>query len=186
MEALFRWYHPEMGIVAPSVFIPLAEASGLIAPIREWVLKQAHAQNKACENAGFPPMTVAVNLSLKQFRQPKLVETVVGILDVTDLDPQFLELEIRETTAIQNIEFTTAVLKNLEAMGVLISIDDFGTGNSSLHRLKVLPLHNIKIDKSFVSELTTDDKVAHIIKAIVDLGRSLGLRLIAEVVERPE
>ncbi len=131
-------------------------------------------------------MTVAVNLSLKQFRQPKLVETVPGILDVKDLDPQFLELEITETTTIQNIEFTTAVLKNLEAMGVLISIDDFGTGHSSLHRLQVLPLHNIKIDKSFVSELTTDHKVAYIIKAIVDLGRSLGLRLIAEGVENPE
>ncbi len=103
MEALLRWYHPEMGIVAPSVFIPLAEASGLIIPIGEWVLKQGCAQNKAWQNAGFPPMTVAVNLSLKQFRQAKLVEVVAGILHVTDLDLQFLELEITETTAIQDI-----------------------------------------------------------------------------------
>ncbi|MBK1986488.1 EAL domain-containing protein [Sphaerospermopsis aphanizomenoides BCCUSP55] len=186
MEALLRWYHPEMGIVAPSVFIPLAEASGLIIPIGEWVLQQACAQNKAWQDAGFPPMTIAVNLSPKQFRQPKLVETVAAILAATGLEPRFLELEITETTAIEDLSFAKTVLQNLEKMGLLLSIDDFGTGHSALSRLQALPLHNLKIDRSFISDLTTDDRVAHIIKAIVVLGRSLGLRLIAEGVEKLE
>ncbi|TAF09627.1 MAG: EAL domain-containing protein [Nostocales cyanobacterium] len=186
MEALLRWYHPEMGIVAPSVFIPLAEASGLIVPIGEWALREACTQNKVWQEAGFPCMTVAVNLSPKQFRQPQLIETVIEILAVTGLESQYLELEITETTAIEDLDFTTTVLKKLEKMGLLLSIDDFGTGYSSLSRLQVLPFHNLKIDRSFIKELAIDDKVAHIIKAIVDLGRSLGLRLIAEGVEKPE
>jgi diguanylate cyclase (GGDEF)-like protein len=186
MEALLRWNHPEMGIVAPNVFIPLAEASGLIIPIGEWVLREACRQNKAWQQAGFSPMTIAVNLSPKQFRQPQLVETIAAILQETELDPQYLELEITETTAIENLDFTTMVLKQFEQMGLPLSIDDFGTGYSSLSRLQILPFNNLKIDRSFIKELTTDDKVAHIIKAIVNLGRSLGLRLIAEGVEKSE
>ncbi|MBD2293229.1 EAL domain-containing protein [Anabaena sphaerica FACHB-251] len=186
MEALLRWHHPEMGIVAPNIFIPLAEGSGLIIPIGEWVLREACTQNKAWQQAGFPPMTIAVNLSPKQFRQPKLVETVSAILEATGLESQYLELEITETTAIENLDFTTTVLRKLEQMGLLLSIDDFGTGYSSLSRLQVLPFHNLKIDRSFIQELAIDEKVGHIIKAIVDLGRSLGLRLIAEGVERSE
>lgn len=186
MEALLRWHHPEMGIVAPSVFIPLAEASGLIIPIGEWVLREACTQNKAWQQAGFPSMTIAVNLSPKQFRQPKLLETVAAILAATGLESQYLELEITETTAIEDLDFTRTVLKKLEQMGLLLSIDDFGTGYSSLSRLQVLPFHNLKIDRSFIQELAIDEKVAHIIKAIVDLGRSLGLRLIAEGVEKLE
>jgi diguanylate cyclase (GGDEF)-like protein len=189
MEALLRWNHPEMGIVSPSIFIPLAEISGLIIPIGEWVLRKACIQNKAWQEAGFPPMTIAVNLSPKQFRQPNLVDTVIEILEATGLESQFLELEITETTAIENLNFTQIVLERLEQMGVLLSIDDFGTGYSSLSRLQVLPLHNLKIDRSFIKELTKDNttnKVAHIITAIVALGRSLGLRLIAEGVEKSE
>ncbi|WP_414565773.1 EAL domain-containing protein [Anabaena sp. CCY 9613] len=186
MEALLRWQHPDMGLVAPSVFIPLAEASGLIISIGEWVLRTACIQNKAWQTAGFPPLTIAVNLSPKQFRQPQLVETVAKILEQTGLEAQFLELEITETTAIEDLEFTRTVLQDFEQMGVHLSIDDFGTGHSSLSRLQLLPLHNLKIDKSFIQELTKDVKVAHIVKAIVTLARSLGLRLTAEGVEKQE
>lgn len=186
MEALLRWQHPEMGLVAPTVFIPLAEESGLIIPIGEWVLRTACSQNRTWQQAGLPSLTIAVNLSPKQFRQPKLLETVAQILEQTGLEPQFLELEITETTAIEDLEFSRTVLQNLQEMGVHISIDDFGTGHSSLSRLQLLPLHNLKIDKSFIQELTTDVKVAHIVKAIVTLARSLGLRLTAEGVEKPE
>ncbi|MBD2440124.1 EAL domain-containing protein [Nostoc sp. FACHB-110] len=186
MEALVRWQHPEMGLVAPSVFIPLAEESGLIIPIGAWVLKEACRQNKAWQMAGLPPLTVAVNLSPKQFRQSTLVEDVAQILAETGLESHFLELEITESTAIADLEFTRTVLQNLEKMGVHLSIDDFGTGHSSLSRLQLLPLHNLKIDKSFIQELTTDVRVAHIVKAIVTLGRSLGLRLTAEGVEKQE
>ncbi|MBW4563471.1 MAG: EAL domain-containing protein [Mojavia pulchra JT2-VF2] len=186
MEALLRWQHPEMGLIAPSVFIPLAEESGLIVPIGEWVLRTACSQNKAWQDAGLPFSTIAVNLSLKQFRQPNLVETLAKILQETGLEPRFLELEITETTAIEDLEFTTKVLEDLKQMGVYLSIDDFGTGHSSLSRLQLLPLHHLKIDKSFIQELTTDIKAAHIVKAIVILGQSLGLKLTAEGVEKPE
>jgi diguanylate cyclase (GGDEF)-like protein len=186
MEALLRWDHPEMGLVAPSVFIPLAEESGLIVPIGEWVLRTACSQNKAWQKAGLPQITIAVNLSPKQFRQPKLLETVASILEQTGLEPHFLELEITETTAIEDLEFTRSVLQKLEHMGVHLSIDDFGTGHSSLSRLQLLPIHNLKIDKSFIRSLTKDKRVAHIVSAIVTLGRSLGLRLTAEGVEQQE
>ena len=185
MEALLRWNHSEMGIISPAVFIPLAEKSGLIISIGEWALRQACIQNKAWQDAGYQPITIAVNLSPQQFDQPKLVEILTDILTETQLKPEFLELEITETTAIADINFTTTALQNLAEMGLLLSIDDFGTGYSSLNRLQVLPFHNLKIDQSFIKELTTDPKVAHIIQAIVTLGQSLGLRLIAEGVEHP-
>ncbi|MEH1811780.1 MAG: EAL domain-containing protein [Nostoc sp.] len=186
MEALLRWQHPEMGLVAPSVFIPLVEESGLIVPIGEWTLQTACSQNKAWQDAGLPPIKIAVNLSLKQFRQPKLVETIAMILQKTGLEARFLELEIMETTAIEDLDFTRRVLEELKQMGIYISIDDFGTGHSSLSRLQLLPLHNLKIDKSFIQYLTQDAKVAHIIQAIVTLGHSLGLKLTAEGVEKEE
>ena len=185
MEALLRWNHSEMGVISPAVFIPLAEKSGLIISIGEWALRQACMQNKAWQDAGYQPITIAVNLSPGQFRQPKLVGILTDILTETQLKPEFLELEITETTAIADINFTTVALQNLAEMGLFLSIDDFGTGYSSLNRLKVLPFHNLKIDQSFIKELTTDPKVAHIIQAIVTLGQSLGLRLIAEGVEHP-
>jgi diguanylate cyclase (GGDEF)-like protein len=185
MEALLRWNHSEMGVISPAVFIPIAEKSGLIISIGEWALRQACIQNKAWQDAGYQPITIAVNLSPGQFRQPKLVEILTDILTETQLKPEFLELEITETTAIADINFTTTALQNLAEMGLLLAIDDFGTGYSSLNRLKVLPFHNLKIDQSFIKELTTDPKVAHIIQAIVTLGQSLGLRLIAEGVEHP-
>ncbi|MDJ0617955.1 MAG: EAL domain-containing protein [Calothrix sp. MO_192.B10] len=186
MEALLRWQHPDMGMVSPSTFIPIAEENGLIIPIGEWVLRTACRQNKAWQDAGLPPLTMAVNLALKQFRQPNLVETVINILEETGLEAQYLELEVTESTAIEDLEFTKKMLQELEEMGIHLSIDDFGTGYSSLSRIQLLPLHNLKIDRSFIKELTTDVKMPHIIKAIVTLGQSLGLKLTAEGVEREE
>ncbi|MEI6442123.1 MAG: EAL domain-containing protein [Nostocales cyanobacterium ELA583] len=184
MEALLRWHHPEMGIVSPNVFIPLAEESGLIISIGEWVLRQACKQNKAWQDAGYPPIVIAINLSPKQFCQPNLVEILTDVLAETQLQPEFLELEITESTAIADLNFTTTVLQCLAEMGLLLALDDFGTGYSSLSRLQMLPFHNLKIDRSFVKEITTDPKVAHIIQAIVTLGQSLGLKVIAEGVEQ--
>ena len=186
MEALLRWQHPNMGLISPNVFIPIAEESGLIIPIGEWVLRKACAQNVAWQEAGFPPISMAVNLSPLQFRQPKLAETVAKVLEETGLDPCRLELEITETAAIKDIEFTASVLKTLNDMGVHLSIDDFGTGHSSLSRLQLLPFHNLKIDQSFVRDLSSSNKVSHIVTAIVTLGQQLGLSIVAEGVEKQE
>lgn len=184
MEALLRWYHPEMGVVSPNVFIPLAEESGLIVSIGEWVLREACKQNKAWQDAGYPPVIIAINLSPKQFCQPNLVEILTDILATTQLRPEFLELEITESTAIADMNFTTTALRILSQMGLLLALDDFGTGHSSLSRLQVLPFDNLKIDRSFINGLNVDSKVAHIIQAIVTLGQSLGLKVIAEGVEQ--
>ncbi|MBD0334102.1 MAG: EAL domain-containing protein [Cyanobacteria bacterium Co-bin13] len=183
MEALIRWQHPEMGLVGPNKFIPIAEDNGLIIPIGEWVLRQACAQNKHWQKAGLRPIRVSVNLSPKQFRQPNLVKIIADILCETQLDAHFLELEVTETTAINDIQFTGEVFQKLEEMGVQLSIDDFGTGHSSLSRLQFLPLNHLKIDKSFIQDLTHNQKVSHIISTIVALGKSLGLSIVAEGVE---
>ncbi|MEM8804993.1 MAG: EAL domain-containing protein [Cyanobacteria bacterium P01_G01_bin.38] len=186
VEALIRWQHPKMGLVSPKVFISLAEDNGLIIPIGEWVLRQACRQNKAWQMAGLPPITVAVNLSPKQFRQPNLVQRVAQILEETGLAPYHLELEITESTAIQDVDFTRKVLEDLHQMGVKLSVDDFGTGHSSLNRLQFLPLDNLKIDQSFIRELVPDSKVSHIVTTIVSLGQKLGLNIVAEGVEKIE
>lgn len=186
VEALIRWQHPEMGLISPTVFIPLAEANGLIIPIGEWVLRQACLQNKRWQEDGLSPITVAVNLSLKQFRHLDLVESVTRILEETSLEAQYLELEITESDAIENIDFTSRVLKELHHMGVKLSIDDFGTGHSSLNRLQCLHFDNLKIDQSFIRELTSNPKVSHIVSTIVSLGQKLGLHIVAEGVEEIE
>lgn len=183
METLLRWQHPEMGILSPKLFIPIAEESGLIIPIGEWVLRQACQQARAWQEAGLPPIAIAVNLSARQFHQPKLVETVARILRETDLDPHYLELEITETTAIQNVKYTATILQELQAMGVCLAIDDFGTGYTSLSHLQQLPLNSLKIDQSFVRNLAENGKDSHIITAIVALAKGLGLRVVAEGVE---
>lgn len=186
MEALLRWQHPDMGAVSPGVFIPLAEENGLILPIGEWVLRTACLQNKQWQDAGFPPITMAVNLSPRQFRQPNLVTMVTRILEEIGLESKYLELEITEGTAIEDIEFTKSVLEELHQAGIRLSIDDFGTGHSSLNRLQVLPLDCIKIDQSFIRDLGVNAKVSHIIRAIVGLGQHLGLSIVAEGVENQE
>lgn len=183
MEALIRWQHPTLGLIPPKQFIPLAEDTGLIIPIGEWVLKTACAQNKAWQNAGFPKIRVAVNLSARQFQQPNLVKTVRQILKETQLDPIYLELEITETTAMRDANFTSSILNELRAMGVHLSMDDFGTGYASLSYLKKFPFHTIKIDRTFIKEITNNRHDAAIVKAIIDLAHNLNLTVVAEGVE---
>lgn len=187
MEALLRWQHPELGLIPPSKFIPIAEETGLIVPIGEWVLRTACAQNKAWQDAlGLPSLSVAVNLSARQFEQPNLVNMVAQILSETKLFPECLELEITESVAMQNIDFTKAILRELNHMEVSISIDDFGTGYCSLSYLKNFPINTLKIDKSFVGDLTTDKNDAAIITAIIALAHGLNLAVVAEGVETEE
>lgn len=186
MEALVRWYSPEFGLVSPVKFIPIAEENGLILPIGEWVLRTACAQCKAWIEAGFSPIGMAVNISARQLQQPNLVEIVTGILTETGLPAKLLELEITETTAMQNVEFTRKILTQLNQMGVQIAIDDFGTGYSSLNYLKNFPIRAIKIDRCFVRDLTVDPSDMAIASAIVALGRGLNMNVVAEGVETKE
>ena len=186
MEALLRWQHPELGLVTPATFIPIAEDNGLIVAIGEWVLQTACTQNKAWQDALQPDLRVAVNVSARQFQQFNLVQMVANCLEKTGLAPQYLELEITETTAMQDVDYTTKVLRDLQNMGVQIALDDFGTGYSSLNYLKKFPLNILKIDKSFVSELTTDPCDRAIANAVATLGRDLNLSVVAEGVETKE
>ncbi len=186
MEALIRWEHPERGTILPSEFISYAEETGLIIPIGEWVMRTACAQNRAWQDAGFPPMRVTVNLSARQFQQKNLVERVMSILRETGLDPQWLELEITETVAMQDVEQTISTLRELRDLGVRIAIDDFGTGYSSFNYLKYFPNNTLKIDRSFVRDVTEGREDAAITKAIIALAQNLNLKVIAEGVETEE
>jgi diguanylate cyclase (GGDEF)-like protein/PAS domain S-box-containing protein len=183
MEALIRWQKPDQGLIAPDKFIPLAEESGLILPIGEWVLKTACAQNKAWQEAGFSNMCVAVNLSSRQFQQQNLVKMIAQVLKETGLEARWLELEITEAAAMQDVDYTIKTLRSLGEMGVHIFIDDFGIGYSSLNYLKRLPINALKIDKSFVKDITTDANDAAIVSTIINLGQNLKLKVIAEGVE---
>ncbi len=186
MEALLRWKHPELGLVSPGTFIPIAEENGLIVPIGEWVLETACTQNKAWQDALRPDLRIAVNFSARQFQQFNLVQMVANCLEKTGLAAKYLELEITETTAMQDADYTTKVLRELQSMGVQIALDDFGTGYCSLNYLKKFPLNVLKIDKSFVSELTTDPCERAIANAVATLGRDLNLTVVAEGVETKE
>ncbi|GAX39080.1 diguanylate cyclase/phosphodiesterase [Tolypothrix sp. NIES-4075] len=187
MEALLRWQHPKLGLIYPEKFIPLAEETGLIVTIGEWVLKTACAQNKAWQDTlGFPSLSIAVNLSARQFQQSNLVKLVTQILSETQLNPKYLELEITESIAMHNAEFTEAILHEINNMGVCISIDDFGTGYCSFNYLKKFPIHALKIDKSFVRDLTKDSNDTAIITAIIALAHGLNLAVVAEGVETEE
>jgi len=186
IEALLRWKHPERGLISPGIFIPIAEERGWIVEIGAWVLRTACLQAKEWQEQGYTPITLSVNLSLKQFRSSSLVQNIENILIETGLSPRYLELEVTESTAVQDLEYTQLILNRLNDLGLRLSIDDFGTGYSSLNRLQKLPLHTLKIDQSFVREISQNQKVAHIIAAIVSLGRSLNLDLVAEGVEFPE
>ncbi len=182
-EALVRWYHPERGAVSPAEFIPLAEKTGFIVPLGEWVLRTACAQNQLWQAAGFPPIRIAVNLSGHQFNQPHLSGLVVDILTETGLKPEYLELELTESTLMHNPEAAIATLRELKSLGIQVSIDDFGTGYSSLSYLKQFPFDILKIDRSFVCHLTEDAKNAAITTAILQMARSLNLKVVAEGVE---
>jgi diguanylate cyclase (GGDEF)-like protein/PAS domain S-box-containing protein len=183
-EALLRWNHPENGLIQPEEFIPVAEETQLIVPLGAWVLRTACAQMKAWHDSGFPWLRVAVNLSPRQFQDRELVSTVERVLAETGFPAPFLDLEITESTAMQNAELSLSILNRLKEMGIRISIDDFGTGYSSLSYLKRFPIDTVKIDQDFVRDLTSDD--AAIISAVISMARALNLRVIAEGVETEE
>jgi diguanylate cyclase (GGDEF)-like protein/PAS domain S-box-containing protein len=182
-EALLRWQHPELGMVSPAEFIPVAESSGLILPIGEWVLKSAVRQAKAWMDEGFGPLIMAVNLSSVQFRHPDLPELVTRILEEEGYPPEYLELELTESVAMHNPQGVIAMMNNLHERGVRMSIDDFGTGYSSLSYLKKFKVYKLKIDQTFVRDTSTDPEDKAIVSAIINLAKSLGLRTIAEGVE---
>ncbi|ACK66658.1 diguanylate cyclase/phosphodiesterase [Rippkaea orientalis PCC 8801] len=183
MEALLRWYHPELGQVSPAKLIPLVEKTDLIVPVSLWVLRTACQQNKTWQKAGLPPVTMGVNFSAKQFQQPNIVEMVSQVLGETNLDPQLLELEITETALMENIEFSQETLGELRQLGVKISLDDFGTGYSSLSYLQKFPVTTLKIDQSFIQSVQDTPPNTAIISAVIALGKSFNLRVIAEGVE---
>lgn len=187
MEALLRWRHPQLGLISPDKFIPITEENGLIVPIGEWVLRTACKQNKIWQEAlGLPHLSIAVNLSIRQFQQYDLVSTVKQILEETEMHPHCLELEITESLAAHNIDFTKSVLNELHDIGVSISIDDFGTGYCSLSYLKNFPINSLKIDKSFVCDLVNNKNDTAITSAIIALAKGLNLSVVAEGVETEE
>jgi diguanylate cyclase (GGDEF)-like protein/PAS domain S-box-containing protein len=186
MEVLLRWNHPTQGMIPPARFIGLAEDMGLIVPIGAWVLRTACLQTMAWHRAGWTGLRVAVNLSPRQFTQYSLVQSIADLLAETGMDPQWLELELTEGTVMHDVDHAIEVLRNLKALGVHISIDDFGTGYSSLSYLRRFPIDVLKIDQSFVRELSTDKDDAAIVRAIVMLAHSLRLQVIAEGVETSE
>jgi diguanylate cyclase (GGDEF)-like protein/PAS domain S-box-containing protein len=183
MEALVRWQHPELGLVSPAEFIPLAEDTGLIEPIGEWVLRAACEQTRKWQESGFNNLHVAVNLSARQFQQPDLARIIERTLKETGLDASSLEMEVTESSVMKNAETAISMMRELKGMGIRISIDDFGSGYSSLSYLKKLPIDILKIDQSFVRDMTTDPKDAAIAMAIIQLAHSLQLKVIAEGVE---
>jgi diguanylate cyclase (GGDEF)-like protein len=185
-EALLRWRHPTRGMVPPNVFIPMAEETGLILPIGEWVLREACRQMREWLDAGMTPVRIAVNLSAKQFQDVDLACVVRSALIDAKLEPGYLELELTESALMSNAEESAATLESLSAMGVHVSIDDFGTGYSSLSYLRRFPLDKLKIDRSFIRDLLTNTDDASIVRAIISLAHSLRLRVVAEGVETPQ
>ena len=183
LEALIRWNHPELGMIPPTVFIPLAEQTGLINSIGEWVLNNACRQNKIWQDMKLPHVRMAVNLSVNQFRNPDIVNQVHKVLQETCLDSKYLELEITESIAIKESAYIIKVLNRMKELGVSISIDDFGTEYSSLSRLKLLPIDRIKVDIQFVRGIEGSNKDKAITKAIINLAKNLELKVIAEGVE---
>lgn len=186
MEALVRWQHPELGLISPSEFIPLAEDTGLIVPIGEWVLRTACEQASKWRRRGVAAFNICVNLSPRQFEQPDLLEVIAGMLRETGLEADCLELELTESLLMKKPESAISTLLGLRKIGVKTAIDDFGLGYSSLNYLKHLPIDVLKIDKSFVREMTTDPKDAAIVMTIISLAHSLEMEVIAEGVETEE
>jgi diguanylate cyclase (GGDEF)-like protein/PAS domain S-box-containing protein len=186
MEALLRWNHPTLGAIPPATFIPLAEATGVMIPIGTWALRDACRQAKRWHDAGYRTLSLAVNLSVTQLQQTDLAQRVQDILDETALPPHLLELEITESSAMQSPETSIRMLFELKKLGIRISLDDFGTGHSSLSYLKRFPIDTLKIDQSFVQDITTDPDTAAIVTAIIAMAHSLRLKVIAEGVEDTE
>jgi len=185
-EALLRWRHPQLGLIPPDKFIRIAENSGLIIPLGEWVLRTACAQARQWQQQGLPAVPVAVNVSAVQFRQEGFLELIRRVLGDTGLSPQYLELELTESLIMSNSETILSMLRQLKATGVKLSIDDFGTGYSSLSYLKHFPVYKLKVDRSFVRDITLDPDDAAIISTIISMAKSLNLKAIAEGVETQE
>jgi diguanylate cyclase (GGDEF)-like protein len=183
MEALLRWRHPQRGLVAPNDFIPLAEETGLIIPLGHWVLREACRQNRAWQDEGLPPLRTAINISAAQLRNDDLANNVAAALRDTGLSAQYLEIEITESVVMQNAPAALATLDRLSQMGIHLAVDDFGTGYSSLSYLKRFPLNTLKIDASFIRDLSNDRNDAVIVQAIIALAHSLRLQVVAEGVE---
>ncbi|MGQ0659033.1 MAG: putative bifunctional diguanylate cyclase/phosphodiesterase [Chromatiales bacterium] len=183
VEALLRWRHPELGEVRPDVFIPIAEDTGLIVPLGIWALREACRQHVAWRDAGFAPIGMAVNLSARQFREKNLGADILAVVAETGMDACRLELELTESAFVQNIDTAAALMRRLSAEGVRFSIDDFGMGYSSLSYLKRLPIHTIKIDRSFVRDLGNDPAEAKLVAGIISLARGLRLNVVAEGIE---
>jgi len=186
MEALLRWQHPEKGMISPGDFIPLAEETGLIEPIGEWVLQAACAQNKKWQDVGYPPVKVSVNMSSRLFSKKNVVEIISETLEKTGLSPEYLGIEITESVIMQDVKSTITKLKQLHDMGICLSIDDFGTGYSSLSYLKLFPIDFLKIDRSFVFNITSDSTDAAIAASVILLAHSMELKVVAEGVETSE
>ena len=182
-EALVRWQHPSRGLVLPDDFIPMAEETGLIVPLGEWVLRAACSQSEAWQRAGLPPLRVAVNLSARQLEQPNLVKMIADVLSESKLSADSLELEITESTTMLSPDRAIKALCELRELGVRISMDDFGVGYSSLAHLKDLPLHTLKIDRSLIGGITKGRNYAAITTAIIAMAYSLDLEVVAEGVE---
>jgi len=186
VEALIRWRHPEHGIIPPTEFIPLAEETGLIVPIGEWVLRTACHQARAWQRECEQPVRMAVNLSARQFKDENLAQIVLAVLQDSGLDPSLLELELTEGTLMDNALATLATLEQLRGIGVFLSIDDFGTGYSSMSYLKRFDVRALKIDKSFISGLPQDSENAAITRAIIAMAHGLKMIVVAEGVETRE
>ncbi|MEE9613519.1 MAG: EAL domain-containing protein [Thermodesulfobacteriota bacterium] len=186
MEALVRWQHPKLGVVQPGSFIPLAEETGFVIPLGEWVLNAACKQNKSWLTAGIGPRTVAVNISAQHLVRPDMVKTVAGALKKSGLEPRYLEIEITESAIMKDPDAAVEVFGKLKDLGVSIAIDDFGTGYSSLAYLKRFPIDSLKIDRSFIRDVTTNEKDAAIVVAVIAMAHGLGIKAIAEGIETRE
>ena len=185
-EALIRWTHPDQGPISPAQFIPVAEDSGLILPIGNWVRREACKQTRIWVDAGLPPVTIAVNVSAMEFRQETFLDDIFRILEETGVDPTLFELELTESVLMKRAESVASVLQELRTRGVRVAVDDFGTGYSSLSYLSKFPIDALKIDQSFVRQITTTPEDTTIVSAIIGMGRSMKLRVIAEGVETPQ
>src|SRR5207237_2704311 len=186
VEALLRWNHPDLGTVSPGQFIPLAEETGLIVPIGRWVLKEACAQNMAWQRRGLRPVTMAVNLSPRQFAEAHLLHDVDEALLASGMSPVLLQLEVTESMVMGNVSRAIKVLDAVQSRGIRLAIDDFGTGYSSMSLMKHFPIDTIKIDRSFVRDLPNDSEDQAIVQAIISMGRALGMTVVAEGVENAE
>jgi predicted signal transduction protein with EAL and GGDEF domain len=183
MEALLRWQHPDLGTVAPSQFLPIAEETGLIVPIGKWVLRNACQQNVAWQNQGLPHLSIAVNLSVRQFFDKDLPTDIKAILADTGMDAHLLELDVTENLMMHDVEKTIRVLTELRKMGIRVAIDNFGIGYSSLSMLKKFPIDTIKIDRSFIREITDITKDHSLTDAVIAMGKTLSLNVVAQGVE---